>query len=134
MSSFKAELVADLRSFQELRSEWNELVDNMENPEIFYLWEWNFHFFRRFREGDKLLVIVVRDSAGRMAGIAPFCIRTFRRFIRVVQSIVVDIGDYRNILVHRAHHRGAVVRAILEFLREHGSTWDVIDIAQLSSR
>src|SRR5436190_9057655 len=104
MASFKAELVADIRSFQDLRGEWNELVDNMENPEIFYLWEWNFHFFRRFRDGDKLLVIVIRDGRGKIAGIAPFCIRDRGRFIKVVESIVVDIGDYRNIMVHRAHH------------------------------
>jgi hypothetical protein len=106
----------------------------MENPEIFYLWEWNFHFFRRFREGDKLLVIIIRDSADKIAGIAPFCIRKAGRFIKVVESIVIDIGDYRNIMVHRGHHRGAVIKAVFEFLHEYGSSWDVIDISQLCSR
>jgi CelD/BcsL family acetyltransferase involved in cellulose biosynthesis len=134
MASFKAELVADTRSFQELRGEWNELVDSMENPEIFYLWEWNFHFFRRFRQGDKLLVIVIRDGRGKIAGIAPFCIRDAGRFIKVVESIVVDIGDYRNIMVHRAHHRGAVIKTVLEFLHDYSSSWDVIDIGQLCTR
>lgn len=134
MASLKAELVADIRSFQELRGEWNELVDDMENPEIFYLWEWNFHFFRRFREGDKLLVIVIRDGVGKIAGIAPFCIRDAGRFIKVVETIVVNIGDYRNIMVHRAYHRGAVIKKVLEFLREHDSSWDVIDLLELCSR
>ena len=133
-SLFKAELVADLRSFKELREGWNDLVENMENPEIFYLWDWNFHFFRRFREGDKLLVIVVRDTGNRIAGIAPFCIRKAGRFIKVVESIVVNLGDYRNILVHRTHHRGAVIKAVFDFLHEHGSSWDVIDSSQLCSR
>jgi CelD/BcsL family acetyltransferase involved in cellulose biosynthesis len=135
MTSFKAGLVADLPSFEALRGEWNDLVENMEKPEIFYLWEWNFHYFRRFREGDRLLIIVIRDAASdRIAGIAPFRIRKAGRFIKVVESIVVDLADYRNILVHRAHHRGAVIRAVFDFLHEHGASWDVIDLSQLCSR
>lgn len=137
MASFKAELVADIRSFQELRAEWNDLVEDMESPEIFYLWEWNFHFFRRFRDGDKLFIIVVRDGTGEIAGIAPFCIqqitRLFKR-VRVVKTIVVDIGDYQNILVHKAHHRHGIVAAIFGYLHSARSSWDVIDISELCSR
>jgi CelD/BcsL family acetyltransferase involved in cellulose biosynthesis len=137
MSSFKAELVADIRSFQELRADWNGLVENMEHPEIFYLWEWNFRYFHRFRDGDKLFVIVVRDASGMIAGIAPFCIerqtRLFRK-VQVVKPIIVDIGDYQNILVHRACHRHGVVAAVFDYLRAASASWDVVDLSELCSR
>src|SRR5579864_9380550 len=112
MSSLKVEVIVDLPSLERLRAEWNDLVDEMEIPEIFYCWEWNYHFFRRYRAGDSLYVLVVRQPSGKLAGIAPLCIRHARhmlRPVRVVETIVVNIGDYRNILVHKALHRSSVV-------------------------
>jgi hypothetical protein len=37
-------------------------------------------------------------------------------------------------MVHRAYHRGAVIKTVLEFLQDCESSWDVIDIAQLRAR
>ena len=121
MASYSAELVTTLEAFETLKGPWNELVANMECPEIFYLWEWNFLYFRHYRENDRPLIVIVRHSSGRIAAIAPFCVRDVRRFgclVRVVDTIVAEIGDYRNILVHSAHHRGQVVAAVLGFLHE----------------
>jgi hypothetical protein len=134
MASYSAELVTTLEAFETLKGSWNELVDNMECPEIFYLWEWNFQYFRHYRENDRPLI---RHSSGKIAGIAPFCVRDVRRFgclVRVVDTIVAEIGDYRNILVHSAHHRGQVVAAALGYLHEKSDLWDVVDISQLCSR
>ena len=137
MASYSAELVTTLEAFEALKDSWNELVANMECPEIFYLWEWNFCYFRHYRESDRLLIVVVRHSSGRIAGIAPFSVRDVRRFgclARVVDTIVTEIGDYQNILIHSAYHRGQIVKAVLGCLRDRSSDWDVIDISQLCSR
>lgn len=137
MSSFSTELVTTLDAFEAMREAWNDLVATMERPEIFYLWEWNFHFFRHYREDDELLIVVVKHSSGRIAGVAPLCVRRVRRLgwrVRVVDTIVADIGDYWNILVNSAFHRGQVVSAVLNCLREHRTQWDVIDVSQLCSR
>jgi CelD/BcsL family acetyltransferase involved in cellulose biosynthesis len=137
MASYTAELVTTLDAFEALKGPWNELVAGMECPEIFYLWEWNFYYFRHYRENDRLLIVVVRHSSGRIAGIAPFCVRDVRRFgcqARVVNTIVAEIGDYRNILIHSDYHRGQIVSAVLGCLRDRSSEWDVIDISQLCSR
>jgi CelD/BcsL family acetyltransferase involved in cellulose biosynthesis len=137
MSSLKVELIADLSRFEALGTEWNALVGRMELPEIFYRWEWNFHYFRRFRTDDALFVVTVRDGAGQLIGIAPLCIRRLKRLgcpVRVVETLLVNLGDYRNFLVDRAHHRGAIVDAILDLLHSRQSSWDVIDLAQFCSR
>ncbi len=137
MASYSVELVTTLDAFEALKRPWNELVDNMEFPEIFYLWEWNFHYFRHYREKDRLLIVVVRHSSGRIAAIAPFCVRDVRRLgclVRVVDTIVAEIGDYRNILIHSDYHRGQMVSAVLDCLRDRNNEWDVIDISQLCSR
>jgi hypothetical protein len=137
VSAYSAELVTALEAFEALKGPWNELVAGMEYPEIFYLWEWNFLYFRHYRENDRPLIVIVRHSSGKIAGIAPLCVRDVRRFgwlVRVVDTIVAEIGDYRNILVHPAHHRGQVVAAVLGYLHEKSDLWDVIDISQLCSR
>ena len=137
MSSYSTEVVTSLDAFEALRGPWNELVQNMEHPEIFYFWEWNFHYFRRYRENDRLIIVIVRHSSGRIAGIAPLCIRMVRRFglaARIIHTIVTEIGDYQNILVHAADHRGQVVSAMFECLRKFGRQWDVVDFSQFCSR
>lgn len=137
MSSFSTELVTTRDAFEALREPWNGLVGEMEHPEVFYFWEWNFHYFSSHGSDDRLLIIVVRHSSGAIAGIAPLCVRDVRRFgwlARVVDTIVAEIGDYWNILVHPAYHRGQVVAAILGRLRQQSELWDVIDVSQLCSR
>ena len=42
MGSYSVELITTLEAFEALQDSWNELVGNMECPETFYLWEWNF--------------------------------------------------------------------------------------------
>ena len=137
MSSFRTELVTTPEAFAGLKEPWNALVDKMECPEIFYRWEWNFHYFQNYRTHDRLFILVVWHSSGTIAAIAPFCVRNVRRLgclARVVDTIVADMADYRNILVHSDYHRGHVVTAVLKCLREQTHRWDVIDISQLCSR
>ena len=50
MASYSAELVTTLDAFETLKGPWNELVGSMEFSEIFYLWEWNFLYFRHYRD------------------------------------------------------------------------------------
>lgn len=136
--SFSTELVSSLEALERLQVEWNDLVDDMDRPEIFYRWEWNFHFYRRCRSGEDLFVVLVRDRAsGRLVGIAPLCLRRLRRFgvaIRAVETIVVGVADYQNFLIRSQAHRGKVVTAILNFFEARTASWDVIDLWQFCSR
>ena len=102
--SLTIEMVDDLEKFEAMQGEWNELVESMTCPEVFYLWEWNFHYFRHYRKGDNLMIVVVRDASRTIVGIAPLCRKTVRRLgcaVRVMQTIVVDLADYRNFLISR---------------------------------
>jgi hypothetical protein len=107
----------------------------MERPEIFHYWEWNWFYFKHFRRGDQPFVVTVRDR-GQLVGIAPFCIRRTRRFgigVRIVETLVVSLADYRNLLVDGAVHRLPVVDAILDVLHQRGDEWDLMDLTQFNS-
>jgi len=130
-------LVTEVDAFERLGADWNELVDAMEFPEIFYRWEWNDIFRKHFRANDDLFVLIVREGAGEILGLAPFCIRQARSLgvtVKVVETIVGGMSDYGNIFVRRGTHRGRIVSAILEFLREQQAAWDVIDLWDLCTR
>jgi len=131
------ELVTDVAAFEGLGVAWNELVDAMECPEIFYRWEWNDVFRRHFRANDRLFVLLVREGSGQVVGLAPFCIRTTRKFgltVEVMETIVGGVSDYGNIFVRQGAHRGRVVGAILDFLRERSAEWDVVDLWDFCTR
>lgn len=132
------ELVTSVDAFERLRTEWNELVDTMEFREIFYRWEWSFLFFRHCRTGDMPFIVVARDAAeGRIAALAPLCLRRTRSFgiaVTVAETIVSGLADYQNFLVRAGVHRGRAVTAILDFLAAQSSRWDVLDLRQFCSR
>jgi hypothetical protein len=132
------ELVTSVEAFERLQPEWNELVDAMEFPEIFYRWEWSFLFFRHCRAGDGLFIVVARDAAeGRIAALAPLCLRRTRSIgigVTVAETIVAGLADYQNFLVRAGVHRGNAVTAILDFLAAQSGRWDVLDLRQFCSR
>ena len=132
------ELVTSVESFERLRVEWNELVDAMTYPEIFYRWEWSFLFFRYCRAADELFIVVARDApGGRIAAVAPLCLRRTRRLgvrVTVAETIVAGLADYQNFLIRAGVHRGRAVTDLLDFLASHAGRWDVLDLQQFCSR
>lgn len=132
------ELVTTVEAFERLRPAWNELVDRMEFPEIFYRWEWSFLFFRHCRPDDELFIVVAREApGGPVAAIAPLCIRRTRSFgisVKVAETIVAGLADYQNILVRKGIHRGRAIDEILAFLAARAERWDVLDLQQFCSR
>lgn len=136
--AFSLELVTSVEAFERLQADWNELVDAMEFPEIFYRWEWSFLYFRHCRAGDELFIVVARDApGGRVAAIAPLCLRRTRSFgigVTVAETIVAGLADYQNFLVRAGVHRGRATRDILDFLSIQVGRWDVLDLQQFCSR
>ena len=136
--AFSVELVTSVEAFERLRSEWNELVDAMEFPEVFYRWEWSFLFFRHCRAGDALFIVVAREAAeGPIVALAPLCLRRTRTFgiaVTVAETIVAGLADYQNFLVRAGVHRGRAVTAILGFLEAQTGRWDLLDLRQFCSR
>lgn len=136
--ALSVEIVTSADAFEHLRTEWNELVDAMEFPEIFYRWEWSFLFFRHCRAGDTPFIVVARDAtAGRIAALAPLCLRRTRSFgvgVTVAETIVSGLADYQNFMVRAGVHRGRAVTAILDVLAAQSARWDVLDLRQFCSR
>jgi len=108
----------------------------MDHPEVFYRWEWNALAYKYLRSEAALFIIIVREG-GRLLGIAPLCLRErviFGTWIRVLETIILGVADYQNVLIPSGQHRRRVVKAMLNWLCQNRSTWDVIDLCEFSSR
>jgi CelD/BcsL family acetyltransferase involved in cellulose biosynthesis len=132
------EVVTALTDFESLRDEWNELVSRVEFPEIFYTWEWNWFYYLHFRHRAPVRLVTVRQG-GQLVGLAPLCLierralgRTVR--VRVLEPIVGNLADYRNLLVDHGAHRWRIVQELVGALVHAGGEWDVVELRQLPSR
>src|ERR1700694_5670006 len=82
--------VTSAESFDELRVEWNALVDKMECPSPFQSWEWNRTWWKHFGGHDKLRILVFRRGQ-QAVGIAPLYARS-HGLRRIGPSSLVPIG------------------------------------------
>ncbi len=70
----QAELVTDPRAFEELREEWNELLQDSASDGFFLTWEWMHSWWKHLGANRKLFIIAIRAGA-RLVGLAPLAIR-----------------------------------------------------------
>ena len=116
--------------FQDLRNEWNELLERSSANRIFSTWEWQSIWWQSYHPG-KLWVITCRDDAERLIGIAPWFVEQHPQYGRVVRSIgCVEVTDYLDLIVDR-EHTAPVFAALAAFAAQHSSEFDVIDLCNL---
>ena len=76
-------------------------------------------------------MIVCRDAADRLLGIAPWFIDNHSEQGRVVRSIgCVEVTDYLDLIIDK-DHIDVVLKCLALFLTENRSEFDVIDLCNL---
>lgn len=101
-------VITDIRAFQELREEWNSLLDASGSWNPFLTWEWMWAWWTHLREGATLHVITVHDD-GQLIAIAP--LMTVRRGLsRRLEFIGIGAAgaDYLDLIVRKGHEAAAL--------------------------
>jgi CelD/BcsL family acetyltransferase involved in cellulose biosynthesis len=60
-----------VEGFRALRNDWAELVAKNESLSVFVTWEWLFSWWEMYGQSADLLILVARNDAGEICGIAP---------------------------------------------------------------
>lgn len=116
--------------FDALQAEWNKLLHTSSDDLIFLTWEWQSSWWAAYHPGE-LWVLAVRDEGGQLVGIAPWFIETQTSGRRAVRSIgCVDVTDYLSIIAHQDHTE-TIFSALAAYLKEHGSTYAVLDLCNI---
>jgi CelD/BcsL family acetyltransferase involved in cellulose biosynthesis len=125
--------------FDELKSEWNELVQRSITNRVFSTWEWQQTWWQVYCPGS-LWVITCRDEQGKLLGIAPWFIEDHPRkddpqqTERMVRSIgCVDVTDYLDVIVDQ-NHSDIVFECLADYVNQHREDFDVIDLCNIPEK
>lgn len=115
-----ADIVTSTNTFNNMRDEWNELLWQSHQNSPFLTWEWLFTWWRCYGRTSNLFIIAVRNTAGRLLGIAPFRL-TRKRFFAIRHKTVLEFigtgGDvtteYLSVIIRRKYEK-IVTRTLLD--------------------
>jgi CelD/BcsL family acetyltransferase involved in cellulose biosynthesis len=91
---------------------WNELVGAMEQPQVFYTYEWALAVDRAYHESLKPLLILVFDGE-ELAGLVALGTDPIRQTAFFLTGTTADYCDF----VSRADHRCQILEAVVGELR-----------------
>ena len=107
------EAIEDTARFEELRDEWNELLENSASDCLFLTWEWLYTWWKHLSEDRRLRIVTARRN-GVLVAIAPFALRS-RRWRRLLPFPALEFlgtglvgSDYLDIVIRRGEERGVL--------------------------
>jgi CelD/BcsL family acetyltransferase involved in cellulose biosynthesis/ribosomal protein S18 acetylase RimI-like enzyme len=76
-------VVKDPSVFDQMRDEWERLLDSSESRSVFLTWEWIRNWWAEYGDGRELFILCLRDG-GNLVALFPLG-RTEERFLRVLE-------------------------------------------------
>jgi hypothetical protein len=125
------------KEFYELRDEWEALIEETEDLDFFSTWEWNYSWWKNFKEDKQLFLITIRDDANTLVGIFPGCIFRYNYFgllgLKVLQFIgkgidrnsIGEYSDFLDVIVHR-RFKSQAFESLLAYLKSQSGLYDLI--------
>lgn len=116
--------------FDELRDEWNLLLDGSRFNSLFLTWEWQTTWWRCLGGGD-LWLLAWREE-GQLIAIAPLFLSTepdgTRRFALVG---CIEVSDYLDLII-TAGHEAVIYESLMEWLASPDApNWDEMNLCNL---
>lgn len=122
-----------LSLFDELESEWNDLLFRSPSNRIFSTWEWQSTWWNAYQPGQ-LWVVTCREDDGRLVGLAPWFVAADPEKGRVLTSIGGrDVTDYLDIIADRECIE-QVLGCLAYFLGSHRDRYDHIELCNIPER
>jgi CelD/BcsL family acetyltransferase involved in cellulose biosynthesis len=120
-------MVQNIREFEALEEEWEDLYHESSIATPFQSWAWLYSWWQSYGEGYELRLLTMRDDAGLLVGIMPLMLE---RKLGLRRLLFIGTGqtDYLGVLV-----RGAGKMKSSRTECEHSDEWAVGRL-QISSR
>jgi len=116
--------------FDQLKTEWNELLHRSTSDRIFSTWEWQSTWWKTYQPGT-LWVLTCRDDQDRLVGLASWFIENHPSKGRVVRSIgCVEVTDYLDLIVDNDFIE-PVLNCFASFVAKHASAFDLLDLCNI---
>ncbi len=119
-------------TFEQLRDEWNDLLERSRARTIFLTWEWLYSWWCHFGNDLELRLVIVRNVAGELVGIGPFCVGKQYpgvRALRFLGSTCVS-SEYLDVIC-KPELEKAVASLITMTLLDDLDKWDVLILSDV---
>jgi len=128
--ALQVQLRSDATVFDELAAEWSALLRRSAVDSVFLTPQWQQVWWRHFSAGRDLTLLLARDPAGTLQGIAPLYAfaQAGQRILQFVGG--VDVSDYLDFIVARGQEE-ELYRAFLNYLLNRAPSWDLLDLHDL---
>jgi CelD/BcsL family acetyltransferase involved in cellulose biosynthesis len=116
-----------LEGFRALETEWDSLLAQSKNTNVFLTWEWLFAWWQIFGGKNRLWLLTVKDN-GELIGIAPLMISVYRKGffrLRVLRSIGTPQSDMGGLIANR---KEVAAIAVSDYLKKHEREWDIFEM------
>lgn len=122
----RIEHLTTANAFAELAEEWSALLRRAAVDTLFLTPQWQRVWWQHFGTALELYLLLARDEAGTLQGIAPLYAQeeAGRRILRFIGGL--EVSDYLDLIVARGRE-DEVYRAFLEYLLAEPS-WDLLDL------
>jgi CelD/BcsL family acetyltransferase involved in cellulose biosynthesis len=121
------DLITDVSVFDQLATEWNELLHRSAMDTLFLTREWQSVWWKTLGTGE-LRVITFREDDRTLVGIAPLFAQATDDLISLAIIGCVDVSDYLDIIVARGYEE-PVYAALLDTLtRPDFPAWHSLDL------
>lgn len=122
------------QDFAGMRDVWNTVLEGSVTNEVYLSWEWVHSWWEVFRSGSRVLYILLGKNANsEIVGIAPFYVEQGRKpgspgrnTLRFCSSRET-YPDHLDLIIAKGQEH-AFPAAVLAYLNEHESEWDVLQL------
>ncbi|WP_415322604.1 GNAT family N-acetyltransferase [Clostridium perfringens] len=115
-------VINSLEELLKIKEEWNELVEKMDNPQIFYKWEWVTTYLKYFdnKLNNNLRVLLTYEKKNL---IAIFPMVNDGRVLRFITNKTVD---YNNIYIDKSVNKYTVIEKSINYIVDNFKNESII--------
>ena len=107
-------LLNEIPEDAELRRQWDDLVLSMDQPQVFYTYEWALAVYRAYREKLKALLFLGYEGE-RLLAVAALALDS----AGIISFLCANTADYCDVVASPEHHAALVFQVLAE-LRKSG--------------
>jgi CelD/BcsL family acetyltransferase involved in cellulose biosynthesis len=105
-------LLREIPEDENLRRQWNALVDGMDQPQVFYTYEWSLAVYRAYHAALRPLLFLAYDQADGLCGVAALATDPAGREASFLCATTGDYCDFLSSAEDRAPFIGQVFNEV----------------------
>jgi len=126
----KTLIVKDAEEFKKLEKDWNRLLFESNNDNIFLTFDWQYNWWKYFGKNYQLFIILVLGDDNRISGIMPLMKRRVYGFRQLV-FISNSLADYEGFIIpEEPEKKGKTIDSFFTCLYQ-SSEWDMLKLSRI---